>query len=103
VQELAAVDRAVLDGETEGFVKVHLRRGTDRLAGATVVARHAGEMLPELTLALAHGIGLGRLARVIHTYPTQAEAIRKLGDAYTRTRLTPRIRRLFAAWLRWTR
>jgi pyruvate/2-oxoglutarate dehydrogenase complex dihydrolipoamide dehydrogenase (E3) component len=103
VQELAGVDRAVLDGETGGFVKVHLRRGTDRLVGATVVARHAGEMLPELTLALAHGIGLGRLARVIHTYPTQAEAIRKLGDAYHRTRLTPRVRRLFAAWLRWTR
>jgi pyruvate/2-oxoglutarate dehydrogenase complex dihydrolipoamide dehydrogenase (E3) component len=103
VQELAAVDRAVLDGETEGFVKVHLRRGTDRLVGATVVARHAGEMLPELTLALVHGIGLGRLARVIHTYPTQAEAIRKLGDAYNRTRLTPGVRRLFAAWLRWTR
>jgi pyruvate/2-oxoglutarate dehydrogenase complex dihydrolipoamide dehydrogenase (E3) component len=103
VQELAAVDRAVLDGETEGFVKVHLRPGTDRIVGATVVARHAGEMLPELTLALTRGIGLGRLARVIHTYPTQAEAIRRLGDAYRRTRLTPRVRRLFAAWLRWTR
>jgi hypothetical protein len=60
-------------------------------------------MLPELTLAITQGIGLGRLARVIHTYPTQAEAIRKLGDAYNRTRLTPMVKRLFRAWLRLTR
>jgi hypothetical protein len=40
---------------------------------------------------------------VIHPYPTQAEAIRQLGDAYNRTRLTPFVKRLFATWLRWTR
>ncbi len=99
VQELADVDRAVLDGETGGFVKVHVRAGTDKILGATIVARHAGEMLPELTLAIVHGIGLGKVASVIHSYPTQAEAIRKLGDAYNRTRLTPLVKRLFAAWL----
>jgi pyruvate/2-oxoglutarate dehydrogenase complex dihydrolipoamide dehydrogenase (E3) component len=103
VQELADVDRARLDGETDGFVKVHVAEGTDRIVGATIVASHAGEMLPELTLAVAHGVGLGRLARVIHTYPTQAEGIRKLGDAYNRTRLTPTVKRLFDSWLRWTR
>src|SRR4030095_9229922 len=97
------VDRARLDGETEGFVKAHVAEGSDRLVGATIVARHAGEMLPELTVALAQGIGLGKLARVIHTYPTQAEGIRKLGDAYNRTRLTPTVKRLFETWLRWTR
>ena len=50
------------DGEAEGFVKVHVRAGTDRILGATIVARHAGEMLPELTLAIATGTGLGRIA-----------------------------------------
>ena len=103
VQEFADLDRAVLDGEPEGFVRVHVREGTDTIVGATIVARHAGEMLPELTLALAHGIGLGKIASVIHTYPTQAEAIRKLGDAYNRTRLTPTVKRLFRTWLAWTR
>ena len=93
----------MLDGETEGFVKVHVRAGTDKILGATIVARHAGEMLPELTLAIPTGTGLGRIASVIHTYPTQAEAIRKLGDAYNRTRLTPLVKRLFARWLAWTR
>jgi pyruvate/2-oxoglutarate dehydrogenase complex dihydrolipoamide dehydrogenase (E3) component len=103
VQELADVDRAAIDGETDGFVKIHVRAGTDKIVGATIVARHAGEMLPELTLAMQAGIGLGRIADVIHAYPTQAEAIRKLGDAYNRTRLTPLVKRVFAGWLAWRR
>ena len=103
VQPLGEVDRAVLDGDTEGFVKIHVRAGGDTVVGATIVARHAGEMLPELTLAIGRGIGLGAIARVIHTYPTQAEAIRKLGDAYNRTRLTPLVKGLFRRWLAWTR
>ena len=49
------------------------------------------------------GVGLGRLASVIHPYPTTADAIRKAGDAYNRTRLTPTVKRLFEAWLRWRR
>lgn len=103
VQELDDVDRAILDGEAEGFVKVHVREGADEILGATIVARHAGEMLPELTLAITHGLGLGKVASTIHTYPTQAEAIRKIGDQYNRTRLTPFVKRLFRKWLAWTR
>jgi hypothetical protein len=60
-------------------------------------------MLPELTLSISAKIGLGRIANVIHTYPTQAEAIRKLGDQYNRTRLTPLVKALFERWLAWTR
>jgi pyruvate/2-oxoglutarate dehydrogenase complex dihydrolipoamide dehydrogenase (E3) component len=103
VQPLAEVDRAVIDGETAGFVKVHVGEGSDRILGATVVARHAGEMISELTLAMTSGIGLGRIAETIYPYPTQAEAIRKIGDMYNRTRLTPRLGRLFRRWLSWTR
>jgi pyruvate/2-oxoglutarate dehydrogenase complex dihydrolipoamide dehydrogenase (E3) component len=103
IQQLEDVDRAVLDGETEGLVKVHVQEGTDKILGATVVARHAGEMLPELTLAITHGLGLGKIASVIHPYPTQAEAIRKLGDAHNRTRLTPLVKTVFRKWLAWTR
>ena len=103
VQELNDVDRAILDGETEGLVKVHVQEGTDKIVGATIVARHAGEMLPELTLAMSHGLGLRKIATTIHTYPTQAEAIRKLGDQYNRTRLTPFLKNAFRGWLGWTR
>jgi pyruvate/2-oxoglutarate dehydrogenase complex dihydrolipoamide dehydrogenase (E3) component len=93
------VDRAVADGEEVGFVKIHVRERSDEILGATIVARHAGEMLNELTLAIVAGIGLSGLARVIHAYPTQAEAIRMAADAYERTRLTPALRWLSRVWL----
>ena len=103
VQEMGNVDRAVLDGDTDGLVKVHVEKGTDRILGATIVARHAGEMISELTLAMVAGVGLRTLADAIHPYPTQAEALRKVGDAYNRTRLTPFVKRWFGRWFRWTR
>ncbi len=102
VRRLADVDRARTDGEMDGFVKAHVRRGTDRIVGATIVARRAGEMIGELTLAMTAGIGLSRLSGVIHPYPTQSEAMRQLGDQYRRTRLTPGVRRALGMWLRWT-
>jgi pyruvate/2-oxoglutarate dehydrogenase complex dihydrolipoamide dehydrogenase (E3) component len=95
------VDRAVTDGEEEGFVKIHIKQGTDRILGATVVARHAGEMINGLSLAISSRIGLRAFARVIHTYPTQAEAIKMAADAYSRTRLTPTLKSLTRRWLRW--
>jgi pyruvate/2-oxoglutarate dehydrogenase complex dihydrolipoamide dehydrogenase (E3) component len=103
VRPLNDVDRAIADGEEEGFVKIHVKKGTDKILGATIVARHAGEMLGEITLAIVGDLGLGTLANVIHTYPTQAEAIKQVADAYNRTRLTPFIKRLFTRWLAWRR
>lgn len=103
VRKFSEVDRAICEGEEEGFVKILVRKGTDRILGATVVARHAGEMVSELTLAVTSGIGLGKIATVIHPYPTQAEAIKQAADAYNRTRLTPLVKKLFAFWLARTR
>jgi pyruvate/2-oxoglutarate dehydrogenase complex dihydrolipoamide dehydrogenase (E3) component len=100
---LSDVDRAVVDGQESGFVKVHVRKGTDRIVGATVVAAHAGEIISELSLAMTAGIGLKQIARTIHPYPTQAEAIKKAADAYSRTRLTPFVQAVFRRWLAWTR
>ena len=102
-QEMGQVDRAVLEGDTDGFVKIHTQAGKDTILGATLVTRHAGEMISELTLAMVGGLGLGTLARTIHAYPTQAEAIKRAADAYNRTRLTPRVKSLFTKWLAWTR
>lgn len=100
---LSEVDRALLDGETEGFARVHLKKGSDRILGATIVARHAGEMINELSLAITNGLGLSAIGRTIHPYPTQAEVIKKLADAYNRTRLTPWVKKLLSAWLSWNR
>ena len=96
------VDRAIVDGETEGFAKVHVKKGTDKILGATIVARHAGEMISEITLAITNNLGLSAIAKTIHPYPTQAEAIRKAADNYSRKRLTS-LKKLSSAWLAWRR
>jgi len=101
--ELADVDRALLDGEEDGFVVVHTRRGSGRVVGATIVAGHAGEMVSEISLVMANNLSLGALARTIHCYPTQVEAFKRLADAYTRRRFTPRLANLAAKWLEWRR
>ncbi|MCU0536610.1 MAG: mercuric reductase [Hydrococcus sp. Prado102] len=88
------VDRAIADGEEEGFVKILHQAGTDKILGATIVARHAGETISQLTTAIVAGIGLNALSSVIHPYPTQAEAIKKAADAYRRTLLSPRTKGL---------
>ena len=82
---------------------MHVKQGGSRIVGATVVARNAGDLISEITLAMVAGRGLDTLARTIHPYPTQAEIIKKAGDAYNRTRLTPRIRWLFEKLLAWSR
>src|SRR6185436_19224222 len=97
-QEMRQVDRAVLESEEEGFVKVLTARGSDRILGATVVAERGGDLLHELVLAMKAGVGLKQLAATTHAYPTFAEAARKVADAYQRSRLTPRTRRVLA-WM----
>jgi pyruvate/2-oxoglutarate dehydrogenase complex dihydrolipoamide dehydrogenase (E3) component len=97
------LDRAILDGETEGFLRVLVKRGTDKLLGATIVASHAGDIISELTLAMVAGRGLRTLAQTIHPYPTQAEAVRKVADAYNRTRVTPGLKKLLEKWFTWNR
>lgn len=116
--EMKDIDRAILEADTDGFVRAHVRKGTDEIVGATIVAANAGDMINEFTLAmtvnsripgwkktlrLAKGVGLSSIGTTIHPYPTQAEAIRKLGDQYSRTRLTPFVQKLFKKWLTWTR
>lgn len=102
-RELSEVDRAILDGHTNGLVRVHVSKGTDKILGATIVAANAGDMISEITLAMTHRIGLKRIANTVHPYPTQAEAIRQIGDAYNRTRLTPFTKSLFSRMMAWRR
>ncbi|MEQ8961905.1 MAG: mercuric reductase [Coleofasciculus sp. C2-GNP5-27] len=87
------VDRAIADGEEEGFVKIHHQKGSDKILGATIVASHAGEMISEVTTAIVGNVGLSKLSSAIHPYPTQAEGIKKAADAYRRTLLTPTTKR----------
>lgn len=96
-------DRAVTEGEPSGFVRVHVTQGRDRIVGATIVGRHAGEMISEFSVAIAGKVGLRMLANVIHPYPTLAETIRQVGDMYNRTRLTPFTSTVLRQLLSWKR
>ncbi len=96
-------NRAVTDGDEEGFVKVYVKRGSDRILGATVVARHAGELISHITQAMVSGTGLGTFVNVIFPYPTQSETIKRVAGAYTRTRLTPLLKKVLERWMAFAR
>lgn len=92
---LTDIDRATLDDETMGFVKIWHVSG--RIVGATIVAPHAGEMIAHVAYLMQTGRGLADLSATIFPYPTVAEGLGKAGDAYRRSSLTPAVRGL----LRW--
>jgi pyruvate/2-oxoglutarate dehydrogenase complex dihydrolipoamide dehydrogenase (E3) component len=89
------LDRAIADGADHGFVKVLTVPAKDRILGATIVGEHAGDLLAEFVLAMRHGIGLNKILRTIHTYPTLAEANRYAAAEWRRTHAPRRL----LAWL----
>ncbi|MGC8551518.1 MAG: mercuric reductase [Phycisphaerae bacterium] len=97
------IDRAILDSQSDGFLKVHVQKRSGRILGATIVASHAGDMISEITLAIVAGISLGKFGSVIHPYPTQAEVIKRAGDMFNRKRLTPLAKRVLAMLLKFNR
>ncbi len=102
-REFRDVDRSILESRTNGLVRVHVRKGTDKIIGATIVASNAGDMISEITLAMTNGLGLKHIAGTIHPYPTQAEAIRQVADAYNRRRLTPIAKKFISMLMAWLR
>ena len=95
------VARAVTDSEENGFVKIHVREGSDHILGATIVGRYAGEMINTISLAMMTGLGLRQLARVIHSYPTQGDAIRQAAQACVDAHASPLLCWLKRKWLQW--
>jgi len=100
---LNEVDRAILDGEDEGFARVHVKKGTDQIVGATIVASHAGDMISEYTLAMKGKLGLNTIAGTIHPYPTQAEVIKKTANAWRKTTFSEGKKQFLSKLFSWTR
>jgi len=96
---LQDVDRARLDGEGDGFLTIHVRKGGDEILGATVVSEHAGELLAPASVAMKVGVGLAAIGDVVFPYPTVSEAWRKASDAHRRRKLTPFVRRAIEVYL----
>jgi pyruvate/2-oxoglutarate dehydrogenase complex dihydrolipoamide dehydrogenase (E3) component len=100
---LAENDRAVVDADTQGFARVHVRKKDGRLFGATLVCRHAGESIGELVMAIQRKMNIGDLSAIIHPYPTEAETIKRLGDALQRGRLKPWMKQALVKMFQWRR
>jgi pyruvate/2-oxoglutarate dehydrogenase complex dihydrolipoamide dehydrogenase (E3) component len=100
---LEEIDRAILDDEEDGFARVHVKKGTDRLVGATIVAAHAGDLISELTVVMKAGKGLSTIAGTIHPYPTQAEVIKKVANAWRKTTLSEGKKQVLSRWFAWNR
>ena len=101
--KLDEVDRAILDGEEEGFARVHIQKGTDRILGATIVAAHAGDMISEFSVAMKTGAGAKTLAGTIHPYPTQAEVNKKVVNLWRKAHFTEKTKRLLIKLFAWMR
>ncbi len=95
-------DRGILEGDTDGFFRVHLAKGTDRIIAATLVCEGAGDMIGEIVSAMRRGEGLRSLGKTIHPYPTRAAAFGRAADQFNRGRLTPLAKRVFSAFFRAT-
>jgi len=101
--DMSDVDRAVLDGDVRGFVKIHVKAGSPRVLGATVVGRDAGDLLAPIVQAMTTGQGMKALQPTIRAYPTRGDAVKKAADAWMRVKLTPFVKGLLGRWLSWTR
>ena len=97
------VDRAILDGEDEGFARVHVKKGTDTILGATIVAAHAGDMISEFTLAMKHGLGLNKILGTIHPYPTWNESAKYAAGEWKRAHAPEGILKLLEKLHGWRR
>ncbi len=100
---MSSVDRAILESETEGFGRIHVEAKSGKLLGGTLIGAHAGENIGELALAMTQGLTVGALASTVLPYPTQGEVLKRLGDAWSRRRLTPRAKSFLTRFLEWRR
>ena len=101
--KLDEVDRAILDGEEDGFARVHIQKGTDKILGATIVAAHAGDMISEFSVAMTAGAGAKTIAGTIHPYPTHAEVNKKVVNLWRKAHFTQRTKNMLVKLFAWMR
>jgi len=100
---LDALDRAIVDDATDGYIQVLTVPGKDRILGATLVGAHASELIVEYVSAMKHGLGLNRILGTLHVYPTLAEANKYVAGEWKRAHAPARALRWLARWHRWRR
>jgi pyruvate/2-oxoglutarate dehydrogenase complex dihydrolipoamide dehydrogenase (E3) component len=101
--KLDEVDRAILDGEDEGFARIHIQKGTDKIIGATIVAAHAGDMISEFSVLMKASAGAKTIAGTIHPYPTQAEVNKKVVNLWRKAHFTQGTKNFLMKLFTWMR
>ncbi|PPC74686.1 pyridine nucleotide-disulfide oxidoreductase [Pokkaliibacter plantistimulans] len=82
--DLGELDRAIIEGRRNGWIKVLTATGKDRILGVTIVGDQAAELMAEFVLAMKHNIGLNKVLSTIHIYPTLAEANKYVAGVWKR-------------------
>ncbi|WP_020675174.1 FAD-dependent oxidoreductase [Geopsychrobacter electrodiphilus] len=103
VYQLEELDRAIAEGEDDGWIKVITPRGNDKILGATIVGPHAGDLLAEFILAMKHGIGLNKILGTIHPYPTLAEGNKATAGEWKRAHIPVKLLAWVEKFHRWQR
>lgn len=96
-------DRAIAEAAIDGFIKVHTKKGGDKILGATIVGSVASELLSEIAIAMKYNLGLGKLRSVVMPYPTQSEIIQKVANEHAKTLLTAGRQKILGGWMNFTR
>jgi pyruvate/2-oxoglutarate dehydrogenase complex dihydrolipoamide dehydrogenase (E3) component len=98
------VDRAVLDGDEKGFIKIHVKKGKSKILGATIVAKNAGDLLSEITLAMVTGKGVKPMCRgMIHPYPTKSDVVKRTASQYYEKKMSSFLSKILKRWFLWKR
>lgn len=97
------LDRAIADGQAQGFVKVLTVPGKDTILGVTIVGEHGSDSLAEFVLAMKHGLGLNKILGTIHAYPTWAEANKYAAGEWKKAHAPERVLAWLASFHDWRR
>ena len=92
-------DRAQSEDDRIGFAEVITPKGSDKILGATLVGTDAGDQIAPLSIMLSTGTGLKDLSGTLFCYPSRSEYLKRLSDAFNKTRLTPNAAKLMKFWL----
>jgi pyruvate/2-oxoglutarate dehydrogenase complex dihydrolipoamide dehydrogenase (E3) component len=101
--DLNDLDRSRADPKVKSggiqHAEVYTQKGSDTILGATIIGSDAGELLAPICVMMSNGLGLSAAQKTIFSYPTRSEYLKRLGDAYNRSRMTPSVAKLFRWWL----
>lgn len=100
--DLKDLDRAIVERNNFGFLKVLTSKQNGRILGASIVAPHAGEMITEFVSAMQHNMSLKKIMSSIHVYPTHSEANKLLAGVWSKNSISPRFVKLLSYFHKWS-